>query len=330
MTSKTSLPSFGRLLVADFKRNLWLTGISSLGVLSGVLLYFYYKVISFQAIYHVEFFSHSTRYLEERRNVIDSFFCHNDSLVLILFLLAVINGIYLVSRYYDRKRMDFYFSQPVKRRNWFLICLVEGMLNVAVPYLAFVFGMIPIFKNLNFLDGNILKEWMVSYLSYISFYVSVFSLALLAASISGHQIYACLNIMFLLFYAPILSIVGRIGVTFFAFIAGTIAFQRRGADDPKTLIVQPRLKKVVKALLLVHGTLVFTLIPMFCLGNLTLLASTISFLIGLIICMYVIESVMENDWKVFFCSLHKQVPYAVLCIAAFIVFYTVTKVMFVH
>ncbi|MBR3771575.1 MAG: hypothetical protein IKL07_04845, partial [Clostridium sp.] len=75
MTSKTSLPSFGRLLVADFKRNLWLTGISSLGVLSGVLLYFYYKVISFQAIYHVEFFSHSTRYLEERRNVIDSFFC---------------------------------------------------------------------------------------------------------------------------------------------------------------------------------------------------------------------------------------------------------------
>ncbi len=185
MTSKNSWFSH-QLLWDTFRKNLWLAALSfltfffSLPVATALILQQYQQDVANG--YREETFARTVN------EVMQPFSQSHPFVVFFIILGAVIAGTAVFYYLHNRQRTDFYHSLPLSRTKLFTINYTAGALLVLLPYVInILFTLIVVAANgyFGYLNG---LEVLGNACHHILFFFAVYSLAVLAAMLTGNWV----------------------------------------------------------------------------------------------------------------------------------------------
>ena len=191
--------SFSKLLKEDMKRRSWLIALVS------VLLFIAQPVI---ILFLVEGLMDSANeglmtlaeVKTDYMNLIG--FEENYLVAILLVLFAVLIGISGYSYLHSRVQLDFYHSLPVKRRKWFLVQLVSGLLIFAVPYfLSTVLSLLVGVAN-GIMEAGIFAAAMECFIINILGFMVIYLTSILAMIMTGKILIGIMGFCTFLAYGP--------------------------------------------------------------------------------------------------------------------------------
>lgn len=118
-------------------------------------------------------------------------------ILLITTVLAIINGLQVFSYQFSTKEVDFYASLPVKRSTRFVQRYLNGALVYILPLILCSGLSWMIASGLDATTRLTLRAAAYGMVRLIVYYLSMYSLSVLAAMLSGRMIYANLMLAFL-------------------------------------------------------------------------------------------------------------------------------------
>lgn len=115
-------------------------------------------------------------------------------------LFALPAGMQGFSYLYDRSKIDFYHSKPVKASQRFMTIWVNGALIFAIPYLVgSIFNLLLVAAS-GVLDMALFLTWCEGIILTIGFYLSIYSIVILAVMLTGKPLISVMGVGVFLFY----------------------------------------------------------------------------------------------------------------------------------
>lgn len=116
----------------------------------------------------------------------------------VLFVLPA--GMQGFSYLYDRGKIDFYHSKPVKASQRFFTIWLNGVLVFAIPYLlGSIFNLLLVAAS-GVLDMTLFLTWCEGIVLTTGFYLSVYSIVILAVMLTGKPLISVMGVAVFLFY----------------------------------------------------------------------------------------------------------------------------------
>lgn len=189
--------SFLARLFENSKRRLWLIVIAILVFVIAIPLYTAMEISLIEATAEnigVD------KMLEELYENMTALFSFNGAIAFVVGCFAVLAGIQGFSYLYDRSKIDFYHSKPVKASNRFLTIWLNGILIYAAPYvLGSVLNLLLVSAS-GVMDMNLFLVWCEGIVLTIGFYLSMYSIVILAVMLTGKLLITLMGICVFLFY----------------------------------------------------------------------------------------------------------------------------------
>lgn len=212
----TSRNSFLAKLIENAKRRLWLLVVS--------LLTFVVAIPTFTAM-ELSVISQRDVWIEQHmvqeklhEFALNMYGKGNAFLFFLIGAFAIICGIQGFSYLYDRNKIDFYHSKPVKASARFLSIWTNGILVWLLPYLAGVLINLVLFAGYGILDTKIFANACVFLLLGSGLYLCMYHLAILALMMTGRLMVTCLAIaVFLGYEAAVRLLTGGFFAQFYRF-----------------------------------------------------------------------------------------------------------------
>lgn len=196
MTSRKS--SFDKvktisLMKEDAKRRLWPI---ALGLLANIFALPVYCALQLNEIERSIAGGYTT--LEEARfSIYQSVLSFgNVPVVLVLCLMALINGIMGVSYMHSKVKTDLYNSLPFSRRKLLDAVFINGISIFAIPYILMHFITVVVVMARGYIGGDGLLYSLLSVIVTIIFYTAIYALVVLASVV-------CANTVVSIFAAPL-------------------------------------------------------------------------------------------------------------------------------
>ena len=115
-------------------------------------------------------------------------------------LFALPAGMQGFSYLYDRSKIDFYHSKPVKASQRFMTIWLNGVLIFALPYLVgSIFNLLLVAAS-GVMDMTLFLTWCEGIILTIGFYLSVYSIIILAVMLTGKPLISVMGVAVFLFY----------------------------------------------------------------------------------------------------------------------------------
>ncbi len=203
MTSKSL---FFKLMKENEKQRLW-----SIALISLVFFFAFpvYTALNISSRLSEEFLGTSAASqaeLELARERLTADFLHfcsmkNGFLIVILIIFAVLCAVSGFSYLHSRKKTDFYHSIPVKREVMFAVVCLNGIINVAVPFLvsmSIAALMIQLKGSGDFSWGQVL----CSYGFHMAFYCLIYAVSIAAVILTGNTLVGLLGISVFFLWGP--------------------------------------------------------------------------------------------------------------------------------
>ena len=115
-------------------------------------------------------------------------------------LFALPAGMQGFSYLYDRSKIDFYHSKPVKASQRFMTIWLNGVLIFAIPYLVgSIFNLLLVAAS-GVLDMALFLTWCEGIVLTIGFYLSIYSIIILAVMLTGKPLISVMGVGVFLFY----------------------------------------------------------------------------------------------------------------------------------
>ena len=115
-------------------------------------------------------------------------------------LFALPAGMQGFSYLYDRSKIDFYHSKPVKASQRFMTIWLNGVLIFAIPYLVgSIFNLLLVAAS-GVLDMALFLTWCEGIILTIGFYLSIYSIIILAVMLTGKPLISVMGVGVFLFY----------------------------------------------------------------------------------------------------------------------------------
>ncbi len=192
----------------DGKRRIWSLAISFL------------VFVFLLPIYVATSLEQAVRYLEDGMTAQDKhwiliqtatkcFGPRNTSIAFITILLAVICGITGFMYLQSKRKVDFYHSLPVKRKELFVSSYVNGLLIYVIPYVIMLGISFVIAAANQAYDGSV---WMTAWKTFginVLGYCIAYSVVIIAVMLTGQLIVSLLACAVFFGYAPMVVLLGR-------------------------------------------------------------------------------------------------------------------------
>ena len=115
-------------------------------------------------------------------------------------LFALPAGMQGFSYLYDRSKIDFYHSKPVKASQRFMTIWLNGVLIFALPYLlGSIFNLLLVAAS-GVMDMTLFLTWCEGIVLTIGFYLSIYSIIILAVMLTGKPLISVMGVGVFLFY----------------------------------------------------------------------------------------------------------------------------------
>lgn len=115
-------------------------------------------------------------------------------------LFALPAGMQGFSYLYDRSKIDFYHSKPVKASQRFMTIWLNGVLIFAIPYLVGSIFNLLLVATSGVLDMALFLTWCEGIILTIGFYLSIYSIIILAVMLTGKPLISIMGVGVFLFY----------------------------------------------------------------------------------------------------------------------------------
>lgn len=198
----TLATSCKKLYIQEAKRNLFLPALSMFFVFVTFPFLFLIKISQVESEYGIRFGSMDGDMVNDRYAVLDEVTCMNELLFTVTVILAVINGMVIFSYLSSKKKQDFYFSQPITKSTLFFIHVLQGIMNIVIPFLVNGILVLIIAAVNSSVTSVFIQEvgkiLCINFISYLSFY----ALTILAGVMTGKLMYHFLGTAVFLFYMP--------------------------------------------------------------------------------------------------------------------------------
>lgn len=208
--NKTSIEdhsSLKRFYVFEAKRNLWIMILSFVSLFL-VLPFYFYKLIKEYEIFPGTELAHIGNQLDENRAFVLNMLTYDNAGVMpVIGFLAVICALFLFSFLSSRKRTDFYYGQPIRKKDLFWCNYLQGIVNVVVPYVVCTSLVLLIAVVNNCYSRTLLCVLTQQFLFYMLFYLTVYTLTVTACCLSGNIAFAILGTGVLLTYFPMVYVI---------------------------------------------------------------------------------------------------------------------------
>lgn len=195
MTSKNS---FLARLIENAKRRIWLLVVS--------LLTFVLAIPTVTAMY-ISVISQREHLIEQMRvkEVLYEFASElysasNGVILIFVGMFAIASGIQGFSYLYDRNKIDFYHSKPVKAVTRFFSIWTNGILVWLIPYIVGTLINLVLFAANGILDVKLFGSTWLYLLLALGLYLCMYHLAILALMMTGKLIVTCMGIAVFLLY----------------------------------------------------------------------------------------------------------------------------------
>ncbi len=119
--------------------------------------------------------------------------------VLILFL-AVMAGLQSFAWLHDKKQVNFYHSQPVRRNRRFLVIWLNGSISFLVSYLVNLLLMLLVAASFGAVTPQLFALLPKAVLAHLLLFLSVYHIAMAAVLITGHLLVSLAGTAVLLIY----------------------------------------------------------------------------------------------------------------------------------
>lgn len=199
--------SVRRYFTQELRRNTSLFIISFISLFA-VLPYHFLKDIAEYANYAGTSFQNAggSAY-SQREAVLCNLTYENLGIPFSLAFMAVVFGIFLFSFLFQRQKEDFYFGQPIKRKTLFLVNYIQGVVYAAVPFILCSILILLIAVPNHCFSGKLVYVLFQIFIVNMLFFLSVYSLTILACCLTGSLFFACMGTGVLLGYCPALYMV---------------------------------------------------------------------------------------------------------------------------
>ncbi|MDY3918074.1 MAG: DUF6449 domain-containing protein [Candidatus Limivivens sp.] len=117
--------------------------------------------------------------------------------------LALVSGISGFSYIHFREKLDFFHSLPVKRKRWFRVQYLAGVLITAVPYLLCVMLCALIGNVFGLARAGDMGRILEAYVVHMLYYLVIYSIAVLASILTGKLIVSVLAFGVLMCLGPV-------------------------------------------------------------------------------------------------------------------------------
>ena len=201
MTSKNS---FLARLIENAKRRIWLLVVSLLTFVLAIptVTAMYISVIS-QREYLIE----QMKVKEALYEFASELYSVSNGVILIFVgMFAIASGIQGFSYLYDRNKIDFYHSKPVKAVTRFFSIWTNGILVWLIPYIIGTLINLVLFAANDILDVKLFGSAWLYLLFAIGLYLCLYHLAILALMMTGKLIVTCMGILVFLLYESCIRI----------------------------------------------------------------------------------------------------------------------------
>ena len=189
--------SFLARLFENSKRRLWLIVIAILVFVVAIPLYTAMEISLIEA--NAEDIG-IEKMLEQLYESMTALFAFNGVIAFIVGCFAVLAGIQGFSYLYDRSKIDFYHSKPVKASGRFFTIWLNGILIYVVPYvLGSVLNLLLVSAG-SVMDMALFLTWCEGIVLTTGFYLSMYSIVILAVMLTGKLLITLMGICVFLFY----------------------------------------------------------------------------------------------------------------------------------
>lgn len=372
MSMKTSLRKF---CISECKRNIWLPVISFVSLFMVLPFFFTRLMVALQNEYGVTFREARGSALLPRNQKLFSLTYENAGIPLVLCFLAIIHGCILFSFLSSRKKQDFYYSQPIKKKDLFWVTYLQGVVYGIVPYMICL-----IIVAIMALANGCCSGVFLSILLHIFFFnsllfISVYSVVVVACCLTGKLIFSVLGSGVLLGYFPMLyfiaqyifdgsllrfskglalickmspityavesfnsvysyrydgryngrlavisynhsGIIGLLAFLIVGVVAARILFVKRSAEAAGKPIAFTNAKKIIKAFLVALISLGVTALFVVLFRDDTRFCKIVGMIVGIVFGIYVVDTLMELNWKASLIKWKTQWVYALIAVAA--------------
>lgn len=189
--------SFLARLYENIKRRLWLVVIAVLLFVIAIPIYTAMEISLIEAT--LENVSIDVM----QKNLYDNmtkWFEFGSGITFWAVLFALPAGMQGFSYLYDRSKIDFYHSKPVKASQRFMTIWVNGALIFAIPYLVgSIFNLLLVAAS-GVLDMALFLTWCEGIILTIGFYLSIYSIVILAVMLTGKPLISVMGVGVFLFY----------------------------------------------------------------------------------------------------------------------------------
>ena len=194
----TSRNSFLARLIENAKRRLWLLVVSLLAFVVGIptVIAMELSVISQRQVWIEQMKVQEKLY--EFATVMYS--AENGVIFFLIGAFAILSGIQGFSYLYDRSKIDFYHSKPVKASTRFASIWLNGIFVWLVPYIIGTLINLVLFAGYGILDVKLFGSAWLYLLIGIGLYLCMYHLAILALMMTGKVGVTCLGIGVFIFY----------------------------------------------------------------------------------------------------------------------------------
>lgn len=150
--------------------------------------------------------------LQDRIDVLNGLYYQNIGVGYVLAFLAVVSAVYLFSFLSSKKKMDFYYGQPVKKSSLFWCNYLQGFVYLFIPYLICNLLVILIALANGYFSFEMIGIVGQQIFNLTLFYMTVYTMAVVACCLTGNLIFSVLGTGVLMFYFPLL--IGMLQILF--------------------------------------------------------------------------------------------------------------------
>lgn len=221
----TSKKSFFNLIRICLRNNIWSIALTCIGLFFAMPVYGALYVSDIE--YKLSFGLYRKEILPAlyRRAVLGE---NNALLIAAVVIIALITAIGGFSYLFSKQKVDLFHSIPRKRGLLFAANYIAGIIGFVVPYIFFMILALIVGKACNVLDGyGILSALITFVISFLGF-IGVYSVATLAAMLTGNTLVCILASGVFLIYGPALVemfrlLQGRFFITYTSYMESEIA-----------------------------------------------------------------------------------------------------------
>lgn len=193
----TSRNSFLARLYENIKRRLWLVVIAVLLFMIAIPIYTaMYISLTEATAENIGII----KMQEELYKGMRQWFEFGSGITFWAVLFALPAGMQGFSYLYDRSKIDFYHSKPVKASQRFMTIWLNGVLIFALPYLVgCIFNLLLVAAS-GVMDMALFLTWCEGIVLTIGFYLSIYSIIILAVMLTGKPLISVMGVGVFLLY----------------------------------------------------------------------------------------------------------------------------------